>query len=87
VFVGNVVTASYYIGKLRFNNIRVAGETPYSHNQSMAVRNDWPELAFILQKGLEAIPRHERNAIYNNWMSIKYACTSPRMGVICMVAT
>ena len=71
-FVGNIVTTSYYIGKLHLNSIRVAGETPYANNQSMAVRDDWPELAGILQKALDAIPQHKRNSIYNSWMSIKY---------------
>ena len=71
-FVGNVVTATYYIGKLHLNNIRVAGETPYANDQCMAVRNDWPELVAILQKALDAIPEHERNSMYSSWMSIKY---------------
>ncbi|MBW1799906.1 MAG: hypothetical protein JRJ85_04170 [Deltaproteobacteria bacterium] len=60
------------IGKLHLNTIRVTGETPYAYNQCMAVRDDWPELAGILQKALDAISQYERNSIYNNWMSLKY---------------
>jgi ABC-type amino acid transport substrate-binding protein/DNA-binding response OmpR family regulator/nitrogen-specific signal transduction histidine kinase/HPt (histidine-containing phosphotransfer) domain-containing protein len=71
-FVGNVVTASYYISKLRLNQIRIAGETPYQNDQSMAVRQDWPILAGILQKALDAIPENEREAIYNRWVSVQY---------------
>jgi len=44
VFIGSVITATYYINKLGLNNVRTAGETPYANNQSMAVRNDWPIL-------------------------------------------
>ncbi|MET0012794.1 MAG: transporter substrate-binding domain-containing protein [Sedimenticola sp.] len=71
-YVGNVVVASYYLGILRLPNVRIAGETPYSYSQSMAVRNDWPMFAGILQKALSAIEQPEREAIYNRWMSIEY---------------
>jgi len=71
-FVGNLVTTTYYIGELRLNNIRVAGETPYKNAQCMAVRKDWPELTAILQKALDALPPEEHDAIYNRWMSIQY---------------
>lgn len=71
-FVGNVVTASYYIGKLSLHSVRVAGETPYSYDQAMAVRDDWPIFAGILQKALDAIDQPQRDAIYNRWMSIRY---------------
>ena len=71
-FVGNVVTTSYYISKLRLNQIRVVGETPYKYAQSMAVRQDWPVLRGILQKALDAIPQNEREAIFNRWVSVKY---------------
>ncbi len=72
VFIGNVVTTTYYIGKYKIDNVRVAGETEYTNRQTMAVRNDWPEFVGILQKALDAIPHHERNAIYNRWMSIQF---------------
>ncbi|MET0081455.1 MAG: transporter substrate-binding domain-containing protein [Sedimenticola sp.] len=71
-YIGNVVVASYYLGILRLPNVRIAGETPYSYSQSMAVRNDWPIFAGILQKALTAIEQPERDAIYNRWMSIEY---------------
>ncbi|MEW8000910.1 MAG: ABC transporter substrate binding protein [Candidatus Thiodiazotropha endolucinida] len=71
-FVGNVVTTSYYLGKLRMNNVRVAGETPYAYNQSMTVRDDWPTLVGILNKALATIEQPERDAIFNRWMSIRY---------------
>ncbi len=71
-FVGNVVTTSYYISKLRLNQIRVVGETPYKYAESMAVRKDWPILAGILQKALNAIPQNERETIFNRWVSVKY---------------
>ncbi len=71
-FVGNLVTTSYYIGQSGLTQIRVAGETPYAYELGMGVRGDWPLLAGILQKGLDAIPKNERDAIYHDWISIQY---------------
>ncbi len=71
-FVGNVVTTSYYLGNLHLNSVRVAGETPYKGEQAMAVRNDWPILADILQKALGAVEQREKDAFFSRWMSIKY---------------
>jgi diguanylate cyclase (GGDEF)-like protein/PAS domain S-box-containing protein len=71
-FIGNVITASYYIGKLGLSNIRTSGETTYSNKQAMAVRKDWPILANILQKGLNRIPPYQHDQIFNSWMSIKF---------------
>ena len=71
-FVGNLVTTSYYIGQSGLTQIKVAGETPFVYRLGMGVRGDWPILAGILQKGLDAIPAHERDAIYRDWIAIRY---------------
>ncbi|MGE0085757.1 MAG: transporter substrate-binding domain-containing protein [Desulfococcaceae bacterium] len=71
-FVGDILSTGYYLGKLRHPAIKVAGDTPYVYAQSLAVRNDWPILAQILQKALDAIPETERNAVYQQWISVKY---------------
>ncbi|MEZ4527977.1 MAG: transporter substrate-binding domain-containing protein [Desulfobacterales bacterium] len=71
-FVGDILSAGYYLGKLRHPAIKVAGDTPYVYEQSLAVRSDWPMLAQILQKALDAIPETDRNAIYQRWISVKY---------------
>ena len=72
VFIGNVITANYYLGKANITNVRVSGDTPYSNDQAMAVRNDWSVLAGILQKSLNSIPREQRKLIYNRWNTIKF---------------
>lgn len=71
-FIGNLVTTSYYIGQSGLAQIRVAGETPYVYRISMGVRGDWPMLAAILQKGIDAIPAGAREAIYRDGISIQY---------------
>ncbi|HRD88563.1 MAG TPA: transporter substrate-binding domain-containing protein [Accumulibacter sp.] len=71
-FIGNLVTTSYYIGQSGLAQIRVAGETPFVYRMAMGVRSDWPMLAGILQKGIDAIPATERDAIYRDWIAIRY---------------
>ena len=71
-YVGNLLTTSYYIGKSAKQNIRIVGELPFKFNLSLAVRKDWPELASILQKTLDAIPVNEKENIYQDWISIQY---------------
>jgi signal transduction histidine kinase len=71
-FIGNLMTTSYYIGQSGLMQIRVAGETPFVYQIAMGVRSDWPMLAGILQKGIDAIPATERDAIYRDWISIRY---------------
>ena len=71
-YVDNMLIAGYYMAQKKFFNLKVAGETPYSNNQSMAVRKDWPVLAGILQKALDSISEQEREQIYYKWVPIKY---------------
>jgi diguanylate cyclase (GGDEF)-like protein/PAS domain S-box-containing protein len=71
-FVGNMVIASYYLGKSGIQNVRIAGDTDYENSQSMAVRDDWPMLANILEKALDNISKLERDTIFNSWMSIRF---------------
>ncbi len=75
-FVGNLATTSYYIGASGLTEIKVLGEIPFVYRLGMAVHRDEPMLAAILQKGLDAIPRHERDAIYHDWISIRYRVES-----------
>lgn len=71
-FVGNLVTTSYHIGRSGLTQVKVAGETRFVYRLAMGVRSDWPILAGILQKGIDAIPALDRDAIYQEWISIEY---------------
>ncbi|MDA3850847.1 MAG: transporter substrate-binding domain-containing protein, partial [Spirochaetaceae bacterium] len=68
-FVGNQITTSYYIYEMGISNVSITGKTPYFNNQSIAVRDDWPLLTEIIQKGLSAIPESKKNEIYRRWVS------------------
>ena len=71
-FIDNMLVVGYYMAKLRMTNLKIAGETPYSNAQSMAVRKDWAPLAGILQKALDSISETQRNEIYRKWLPIRY---------------
>jgi two-component system sensor histidine kinase/response regulator len=71
-YVGNLAIANYLIKQNRFNNLVVAAPTPYGqHTQAMAVRNDWPALASLIDKGLAAMSLAEINAINQKWGAVE----------------
>lgn len=70
VFVANLASLSYNIGKEGIGNLRVAGESGYFINLSMVVRKDFPELIPILDKGLKMISEQERTAIFDKWIKL-----------------
>jgi two-component system, NarL family, sensor histidine kinase EvgS len=69
--VATNAAAIYYIEKQGFTNLRVAGESGFEWRLRFAARNDWPVLAGILQKGLDAISEEEKRAIYRKWISLQ----------------
>ncbi|MDC7231895.1 MAG: transporter substrate-binding domain-containing protein [Spirochaetales bacterium] len=72
-YIGNLAATSYLISEYGLVNLKVAAPTEYgNYNLYMAVREDWPELVSILNKGLEAISVEQHRVIRNNWLSIKY---------------
>ena len=72
-YVGNLAVASYLIRHKGFSNIKVATSSPFpDHNQAMGIRNDWPELAGIINKSLNAMPPEQHAAIHNRWLSVRY---------------
>ena len=71
-YVGNLAIANYLIKQNRFTNLVVAAPTPYGqHTQAMAMRNDWPALASLIDKGLAAMPVTKINAINQKWGAVE----------------
>lgn len=68
--IAELPIASYAIEKEKITNLRVAGQTGYSAVLSIGVRNDWPILARIMNKGLRLISESEREAIYKKWINL-----------------
>ena len=71
-YVGNLTVAQYHITNLGFTNLKVAAPTGLGdHTQAFAIRDDWPQLASILDKGLAAITPAERSAINRKYFTVK----------------
>ena len=72
-YVGNLANSSYFIKANRLDNLVVTAPTPYGINtQAMAVRNDWPELAGLINKGIAAMTTEERGAISQKWGAVEF---------------
>jgi ABC-type amino acid transport substrate-binding protein len=65
-YVGNRAVANYILENELITNVIPQGKiTETSSINAIGVRNDWPILRDILQKGLDDITPHERSSIIN----------------------
>ncbi len=72
-YVGNLATISYILNEKGFAHLKISGSFLHRLDLSIGVRDDWPILVSILQKGLDSIPEAEKSAIYQKWLPIAYA--------------
>jgi signal transduction histidine kinase/CheY-like chemotaxis protein len=71
-FVGNLATSSYLTKSFGITNLRyIAIDTEEPQALYFAVRNDWPELAGIINKALSHIDEEDKIAINNKWIGIE----------------
>lgn len=70
--VENMLVVGHYLAELKITNLKIAGNTPYTNAQCMAVRKDWAPLAGILDRALDSITPAEREAIYRRWLPLRY---------------
>ncbi len=68
--VVEISRASYYIDKAGILNLRVAGDAKFLYQLRFAVRDDWPLLTDILDKGLDSITEAERETINRHWITV-----------------
>jgi PAS domain S-box-containing protein len=62
--------ASYYIEKEGILNLRISGDANYLYELRFAIRNDWPILKTILDKGLNSISDQDKEDIRRRWIFI-----------------
>ncbi|MBI5556529.1 MAG: transporter substrate-binding domain-containing protein [Deltaproteobacteria bacterium] len=67
-FVENLATATYYLQEAAISNVHVAGDTPFTYQWGIGIRQDWGELESIINKGIAAISQEERRAILERWL-------------------
>ena len=71
--VTDPAVASHWIEQQQLGNLRIAGDFPEQDEFRMAVRGDWPLLASILDKGLEAIDEAQQREIRRRWVLVPAA--------------
>lgn len=70
-FVGNLATSSHLISTHGLTELKyIIFESETSNYLHFAVRNDWPELHSIINKGLSQITEAERIEIQNKWVGM-----------------
>jgi ABC-type amino acid transport substrate-binding protein len=73
VAIENLAAATYLIEKNGLTNLKIAAPTSYeNYALAIAIRNDWPELASILNKGLASISDSKHNEIRQKWIAVRY---------------
>ncbi len=72
VFIGNENMSGYTINKNGIVNLKMTRlADSVGKNLYFAVRNDWPELVTIINKGLASISEKEREAIKQKWIAVR----------------
>ena len=63
----------YFIKHYGLSNLKVAAPAKFNALKlSMGIRNDWPELASIISKTIQAMSHKDVAAIHNTWLSVNY---------------
>jgi len=72
-FVGNIASSAYWIRKLNLVNLKIAAPTTQeAQTLHFAIRNDWPELISIINKGLKSLTPQEERDIRKKWVNVEY---------------
>jgi signal transduction histidine kinase/ABC-type amino acid transport substrate-binding protein/DNA-binding response OmpR family regulator len=71
--VGNIAVLHYKLRELGLANLKVAAPADDQDRRVyFAVRDDWPELVSILNKGLATITPEERQRIMDRWINVEF---------------
>ena len=71
-FVGNLATSNYLIKSNGITNLKyIEIDSEKKQFLYFAVRNDWPQLVSILNKGLASITEEEKITINNRWVGVE----------------
>jgi ABC-type amino acid transport substrate-binding protein len=72
-YVGNLTVGTFISNQAGYNNIKVAAPTTLGdHTQAMAVRPDWPALASLLDRFLQAMTDEEKQILISPWLTVRF---------------
>ena len=70
--IGGINIQNYLIRQNMLNNLKVVSGLPekiFSNRLRIGVRDDWPELAAILQKAIDSVSEQEYSGLSDQWIS------------------
>ncbi|HEY9078502.1 diguanylate cyclase [Magnetovibrio sp.] len=70
--VDSLLIVTHHMQALGLSNLKIAGQTEFVHKLRVGVRNDDPQLLFVLQKALDAVSPVERNEIFQRWFTVRF---------------
>lgn len=71
--ITNLANASFIIKTQGLADLKIAGIMPQRFELRFAVRQDWPELIGILDKGIASLTRADMQALDHRWIRVDYA--------------
>lgn len=81
-YVENMANATFYAQEAGITNLQVVGKTEFDYQWGIGIRKDWPELQGILNKGLLAISKEEREEALSRWIYVEGQRWRPSKTVI-----
>jgi len=76
-FIDNLAAVSHIIKAEGLANLKISGQTPYSFDLGIAVRDDWPLLRSAMDKALASMSVEQHNEIYNRWVRLSVSQPFP----------
>lgn len=71
-FIGNMMSIGHVLQQNKISDVKIAGRIGHDNLMSVATRNDEPMLHAVFQKLVNSIPSHERQAIMNRWLAVRF---------------
>lgn len=59
---------SYLIEKEKISNLKIAGKAGFEYEICFGIRNDWPVLKNIMDKGIKLVSAGEKHEIFEKWL-------------------
>jgi len=64
--------AAHKIRELNYSNLKISGTTEFNFEVKAFVRDDYPLLVSILNKGIDSLNNKKINEIITKWIAVKY---------------
>lgn len=70
--VDSLFIVTHHMQNLGLSNLKIAGQTDFTHALRVGVRKDDPLLLFAMQKAVSAVAPVDRNKILQRWFTVRF---------------